>query len=182
MRALIQFCATATCAAAPPVVAVAPQQRRLFRWRTKGGHQERKNNIERGRRSVDDEKEDLMKVRQSIIEEAKTTAEFLSQLLSNGKSQQDNELIQEIYQKCKDLHATIMRYIEESHTSVQISTLIDANSELVKALESYNRTQSDLMRRTNAPLTILSDKALGKRPVRREEDKSRDEDDDRLRV
>ncbi|KAI9492590.1 hypothetical protein BDB00DRAFT_827273 [Zychaea mexicana] len=165
------------------------QQRRLvFRWRTTKGvrQKEEKNNIEGRRRSVDfykEQQEDRMEVQQPIIEEAKTTAECLSQLLlTNGKSRQDDELIQEIYRKCKDLHATIMRSIEESHTPVQISSLIDANGVLVQALETYHAvTQSDLMRVTtdhhctpssnnnnnkkntdgSSPVTMLSDKALG---------------------
>ncbi|KAI9261616.1 hypothetical protein BDA99DRAFT_511918 [Phascolomyces articulosus] len=213
MQPLVEWCATTTCRmTAPPdpfrmgyqeEVATTTtkmnhsqqEEPLLRRWKstiTKGGmnrQKKEKNNIQRRSFVDNDEKEDLFKVQQLILQEAKTTAEFLSQLLisrqqENNKpfshTQEENELIQEIYQKCKDLHATLMRYIEDARNTVQISTLIDVNSILVSTLETYHHVMpspEDLMMSiTNhdddsirRPVTILSDKALGKRPVRQKE-------------
>ncbi|KAI7852617.1 hypothetical protein BDC45DRAFT_558558 [Circinella umbellata] len=193
MQNLIQLCATATCNATPPhvlsIVANQQQQQRggggsfllnrlknMITQRTLKikDKKEQDNNIDTRRSNNVDYEEDLLKVQQLIIEEAKTTAEILTHLLLPDKNNDDNEksseLILEMYRKCKDLHGTIMSYIEDSRASVQISTLIDANSVLVQALETYNSVmQSDLMKKSvttnNTSVTIPSDKALGKRPI-----------------
>ncbi|KAG2218546.1 hypothetical protein INT45_013984 [Circinella minor] len=113
MQNLIQFCATATCNATPPHVLsiVANQQQQEGSYllnrlkntitqrtlKIKNKKEQDNNDITRRSNSVDYE-EDLLKVQQLIIEEAKTTAEILTQLLLPDKNNDDNEKSSELIQ------------------------------------------------------------------------------------
>ncbi|KAM3582229.1 hypothetical protein VKS41_005660 [Umbelopsis sp. WA50703] len=76
------------------------------------------------------------------IELARNNCQVLAQTLSftdPGKEDiSKNELIQEFYGKCKDLHMTIMRHLQTASDPDMISTLLDTNSELVNTFKAYD--------------------------------------------
>ncbi|ORZ16934.1 hypothetical protein BCR42DRAFT_413537 [Absidia repens] len=104
---------------------------------------------------------------QSCIEESKSTSNLLHQLLSNDQIQPDDLLLQELFQKCQDLQSNLMRYLQSTSDPVYIGTLIDTNSLLYKVIEAYNKRND---RDENLPDITMTEKALGKRPIRQNGD------------
>ncbi|CAO3632370.1 unnamed protein product [Cunninghamella blakesleeana] len=94
----------------------------------------------------------------SSIEESKSTSKLLNQLISENQLLDDDSLMKELYQKCQDLHAIIMKYIEETEDPVY---LITKN----KQENNHNNDNNG-----EIPKIILTEKALGKRPIRHHND------------
>ncbi|CDH53101.1 predicted protein [Lichtheimia corymbifera JMRC:FSU:9682] len=73
---------------------------------------------------------------------AKNNAQLFSQTLSfTDPTQEDitkNELIQEFYGKCKMFQKILARHLETCNDSDIISSLLEANSELVTAFKAYD--------------------------------------------
>ncbi|ORX50182.1 hypothetical protein DM01DRAFT_1384902 [Hesseltinella vesiculosa] len=100
------------------------------------------------------------------IQESKTTCELLQRVMLTSHdascSGDQLELAKELHQKCQDLHADVMRYVEGTNDPVYIGTLIDTNHLLVTTMDDYKiKLQGD-------QLTGLSAKALGKRPIQQQ--------------
>ncbi|KAI9303455.1 hypothetical protein BJ944DRAFT_268372 [Cunninghamella echinulata] len=105
------------------------------------------------------------------IEESKTTSHLLIQVLSENQLQDDDSLVKELYEKCQELQKTIMQYIEETEDPVYLSTLIDTNNIIIKAMDTYERNKQDNQQQqqqnNDIPKIIMTEKALGKQPIRR---------------
>ncbi|KAI8083022.1 uncharacterized protein BX664DRAFT_339632 [Halteromyces radiatus] len=104
---------------------------------------------------------------QECIEESKSTSGLLQQLLSNEQSRTNDPLLRELYQKCQDLQSNIMRYIETTTDPVYIGTLIDTNVLLSQVLETYKKNESS---ETLPKVVMMTEKALGKKPIRQNSD------------